>query len=107
MMYLMQALKIAILVTAGAIFVLHLPKLSKFVKGEYKNMNKAVIAGKVMKWVGGFGSILGFAFFFGSFQAYVQGLTAQILPLGVAGILCLIAGIISFVFGIRKVKRAE
>lgn len=47
-----------------------------------------------MKWIGGFGGVLGLAFFFGAFQAYVQGFITQILPLGVVGVICLIADVV-------------
>lgn len=107
MMYIVQAFKIALLVTVGLLVFVNIPTLSKIVKGEYKKMNKEMVAGKAMKWIGGFGSMLGLAFFFGAFQAYVQGFITQILPLGVVGVICLIAGVICFIMGIRKTKKAK
>ena len=107
MMYIVQAFKIALLVTVGLLVVVNVPTVSKIVKGEYKKMNKEMVAGKVLKWSGGFGGMLGLAFFFGAFQAYVQGFITQIIPLGVVGVICLIASMICFIVGIRKTKKAE
>lgn len=105
MTYIVQAFKIALLVTVGLLVFVNIPTLSKIVKGEYKKMNREMVAGKVMKWIGGFGSMLGMAFFFGAFQAYVQGFITQIIPLGTVGIICLIAGIVCVIMGIRKTKK--
>ena len=105
-MYIVQAFLVAILVVVGLAVLLYLWNGSKEERKDEK-MNGARIAGKAMKWGGGFAGVLGLAFFFGSFQAYVQGFPMQILPLGVAGVVCLIAGIICFVMGIRKVKYVE
>ena len=66
MTYIVQAFKIALLVTVGLLVFVNIPTLSKIVKGEYKKMNREMVAGKVMKWIGGFGSMLGMAFFFWS-----------------------------------------
>ena len=82
MMYIVQAFKIALLVTVGLLVVVNAPTVSKIVKGEYKKMNKEMVAGKVLKWSGGFGGMLGLAFFFGAFQAYVQGFITQNHPFG-------------------------
>lgn len=107
MTYIVQAFKIALLVIVGLLVFVNIPTLSKIVKGEYKKMNRKMVAGKVMKWIGGFGSVLGLTFFFGAFQAYVQGFITQILPLGVVGAICLLASIICFIMGIRKIKKAK
>lgn len=102
MTYIMGALKIALLVILGLAFLLYIPQIIKFLKGEYKTMNKKMIAGKVMKWVGGFAGVLGLAFYGGAFLAHVQGVLTQILPLAVVGTICVIGGIICFVVGNRK-----
>ena len=106
MAYIMGAVKIAVLVTLGFIFLIHIPQIIKFLKGEYKNMNKKIIIGKVMKWIGGFAGILGLAFYGGAFLAKIQGILLQIVPLAVAGTVCLVGGIICFFAGNHKIKNS-
>lgn len=104
--YIMGAVKIEVLVTLGLIFLIHIPQIIKYFKGEYKNMNKKMIAGKVMKWIGGFVMILGLAFFGGAYLAKIQGILLQIVPLAVTGTVCLVGGIICFLAGAHKTKNS-
>lgn len=69
-------------------------------------MNKKMVAGKVMKWVGGFMGILGLAFYGGAFLAKVQDILLQIVPLGIAGTVCLLGGITCFLAGNHKLKNS-
>lgn len=101
-----KALKIALLVILGLIFILNIPEIISIIKGECKNMNKNVIAGKVCKCVGGLAVVLGLAFYGGSMLAKVQGVILQIVPLAVTGTVCIIAGLVSFIIGRNKIKKA-
>lgn len=100
--YILQAFIIALLVIVGLAVALYIWSGTKIPEREYKSMNKKERSGKIMKWIGGFGCILGGAFFFGSFQAYAQGFSTQIVPLGVIGGICIISGSICLIAGIIK-----
>jgi hypothetical protein len=106
-MFIKNAIKIAVLVIIGMVFLLNIPNLYKFLKGEYKTMNTKKIGGKIMKWIGGFVSLLGLAFLGGSYLAYIQGFFTQIYALAMAGIICLLAGIVLLVKGALKGRKSE
>ena len=46
MMYIVQAFKIALLVTVGLLVVVNAPTVSKIVTGEYKKLNKEMLPGE-------------------------------------------------------------
>lgn len=99
MSFILGALKIATLVTVGAIFVLHLPQIIKFIKGECKTMDKKQVKNKIMKCIGGFVVVLGLAFEGGAFLAHVQGILTQVFPLAAAGVVCMIGGVLCWISG--------
>lgn len=107
MHFIFETCRVALLVIVGIIFFLHVPAIINFFKGESKIMKKKQIVVKGVKWAGLFLCVLGGAFFFGSYLAYVQGVLSQIKVLAAVGMICVVAGLIALIAGHMKLKKVE
>lgn len=107
MHFIFETCKIALLVTVGIVFFLHVPAIIKFLKGESKIMKKKQIVAKGVKWAGLFLCVLGGAFFCGSYLAYIQGVLSQIKVLAAVGVVCVAAGLSALIAGRMKLKKVE
>lgn len=96
----MNALVIFVLVVIG-LFVLFetgfIDKNQRIQKMGGLNMTKRII-----KLAAGILCILGIAFLLGSFLAYIQNITVQIVPLLIVGVICLLVSLICIFVAQKK-----
>lgn len=92
MQFLIHATGICILVLIGLYFLWKIEALDDIHYHGKKGIGMgAILKGTMMILV-----LLGVAFLGGSFLAYIQGFTQQILVLGIVGVICLLMAVLCF-----------